>query len=326
MKTRVLGSNQKVSAMGLGCMGMTPIYGTPDPAEAEKTIHAAVDAGVTLIDTADAYARGKNETVVGKAIANIRNNVILATKFGNVRFEDGTSTVDGRPEYVAEACENSLRRLGVDHIDLYYVHRIDTTVPIEETIGAMGRLVETGKIGAIGVSEAGAETIRRAHKEHPLACVQTEYSLATRDVEAEILPVCRELGIGFVAYAPLTRGLLSGEIRNLDDLEENDRRHAMPRFQSENLANNLAMVDALADIAERHNVSTAAIAIAWVLARGEDVVPIPGCKRRKTLADSLTALNVDLSDDDIASIETAVDAPRVLGTRYPAGGMKRVGL
>jgi len=312
--------------MGLGCMGMTPIYGTPDPAEAEKTIHAAVDAGVTLIDTADAYARGKNETVVGKAIANIRNNVILATKFGNVRFEDGTSTVDGRPEYVAEACENSLRRLGVDHIDLYYVHRIDTTVPIEETIGAMGRLVETGKIGAIGVSEAGAETIRRAHKEHPLACVQTEYSLATRDVEAEILPVCRELGIGFVAYAPLTRGLLSGEIRNLDDLEENDRRHAMPRFQSENLANNLAMVDALADIAERHNVSTAAIAIAWVLARGEDVVPIPGCKRRKTLADSLTALNVDLSDDDIASIETAVDAPRVLGTRYPAGGMKRVGL
>jgi len=326
VKTRVLGSNQKVSAMGLGCMGMTPIYGTPDPAEAEKTIHAAVDAGVTLIDTADAYARGKNETVVGKAIANIRNNVILATKFGNVRFEDGTSTVDGRPEYVAEACENSLRRLGVDHIDLYYVHRIDTTVPIEETIGAMGRLVETGKIGAIGVSEAGAETIRRAHKEHPLACVQTEYSLATRDVEAEILPVCRELGIGFVAYAPLTRGLLSGEIRNLDDLEENDRRHAMPRFQSENLANNLAMVDALADIAERHNVSTAAIAIAWVLARGEDVVPIPGCKRRKTLADSLTALNVDLSDDDIASIETAVDAPRVLGTRYPAGGMKRVGL
>jgi len=312
--------------MGLGCMGMTPIYGTPDPAEAEKTIHAAVDAGVTLIDTADAYARGKNETVVGKAIANIRNNVILATKFGNVRFEDGTSTVDGRPEYVAEACENSLRRLGVDHIDLYYVHRIDTTVPIEETIGAMGRLVETGKIGAIGVSEAGAETIRRAHKEHPLACVQTEYSLATRDVEAEILPVCRELGIGFVAYAPLTRGLLSGEIRNLDDLEEKDRRHAMPRFQSENLANNLAMVDALADIAERHNVSTAAIAIAWVLARGEDVVPIPGCKRRKTLADSLTALNVDLSDDDIASIETAVDAPRVLGTRYPAGGMKRVGL
>jgi len=326
VKTRVLGSNQKVSAMGLGCMGMTPIYGTPDPAEAEKTIHAAVDAGVTLIDTADAYARGKNETVVGKAIANIRNNVILATKFGNVRFEDGTSTVDGRPEYVAEACENSLRRLGVDHIDLYYVHRIDTTVPIEETIGAMGRLVETGKIGAIGVSEAGAETIRRAHKEHPLACVQTEYSLATRDVEAEILPVCRELGIGFVAYAPLTRGLLSGEIRNLDDLEEKDRRHAMPRFQSENLANNLAMVDALADIAERHNVSTAAIAIAWVLARGEDVVPIPGCKRRKTLADSLTALNVDLSDDDIASIETAVDAPRVLGTRYPAGGMKRVGL
>lgn len=326
MKTRTLGASLEVSALGLGCMGMTPIYGTPDPAEAVKTVHAAVDAGVTLIDTADAYARGKNETIVGEAIQGIRNRIVLATKFGNVRFEDGTSTVDGRPEYVTEACEKSLERLGVEHIDLYYVHRIDTTVPIEDTVGAMGRLVESGKIGAIGLSEAGAETIRRAHSEVPLACVQTEYSLATRDVEENILPTCRELGIGFVAYAPLTRGLLSGEIRNLDDLEENDRRHAMPRFQSENLANNLAMVDALADIASRHNVSTAAIAIAWVLARGEDVVPIPGCKRRKTLTDSLTAANVNLTDEDIVSIESSVEAPRVLGTRYPAGGMKRLGL
>ncbi len=326
MNTRTLGSNLKVSALGLGCMGMTPIYGTPDPAEAKETVHAAVDAGMNFIDTADAYARGKNESIVGEAIAGIRDRVVLATKFGNVRFEDGTSTVNGKPEYVAEACDKSLGRLGVDHIDLYYLHRVDTTVPIEETIGAMGKLVDAGKVGAIGLSEAGAQTIRRAQAEYPIACVQTEYSLSTRDVEAEILPTCRELGIGFVAYAPLTRGLLSGEIRSLDDLEENDRRHAMPRFQSENLANNLAMVDALSDIAERHNVSTAAIAIAWVLSRGEDVVPIPGCKRRKTMSDCLTALNVNLSSTDIESIESSVNAGKVLGTRYPAGGMKRLGL
>lgn len=326
MRTRHLGSHLEVSALGLGCMGMTPIYGTPDPAEAVRTVHAAVDAGVNFIDTADAYARGKNETLVGEAIAGIRERVVLATKFGNVRFEDGTSTVDGRPEYVPEACDKSLKRLGVDHIDLYYLHRIDTTVPIEDTIGAMGRLVESGKVGAIGVSEASAETIRRAQAEYPLACVQTEYSLATRDVEQEILPTCRELGIGFVAYAPLTRGMLSGKIRTLEDLEENDRRHAMPRFQSENLASNLAMVDALSDIAGRHNVSTAAIAIAWVLSRGEDVVPIPGCKQTKTLNDSLTALNISLSEEDISAIESSLKASEILGTRYPAGGMKRVGL
>lgn len=326
MKTRTLGKNLNVSSLGLGCMGMTPIYGTPDPAEAKHTVHAAVDAGVNFIDTADAYAQGKNETLVGEAIAAIRDRVVLATKFGNVRFDDGTKTVNGRPDYVPEACENSLKRLGVDHIDLYYLHRVDTNVPIEDTIGAMGRLVEAGKVGAIGVSEAGAATIRRAHAEYPLACVQTEYSLATRDVEAEILPTCRELGIGFVAYAPLTRGLLSGEIRNLDDLEDNDRRHAMPRFQSDNLAENLAMVDALADIAASHRVSIAAIAIAWVLSRGDDVVPIPGCKRRETLTDSLTALNVNLSEADIASIESSIEARKILGTRYPAGGMKRLGL
>ncbi len=312
--------------MGLGCMGMTPIYGTPNPKEAIETVHAAVDAGLTLIDTADAYANGKNETLVGEAIAGVRNRIVLATKFGNVRHEDGTKSVNGRPEYVEQACEKSLERLGVDHIDLYYVHRIDTTVPIEDTIGAMAKLVEAGKVGAIGLSEAGAETIRRAHSVHPLACIQTEYSLSTRDVEDQILPTTRELGIGFVAYAPLTRGLLSGEIRSLDNLEENDRRHAMPRFQSGNLSNNLSMVDALAPIAERHGVSKSAIAIAWVLSRGQDVVPIPGCKQRKTLNDSLTALTVELSQSDIASIEDCVDASRVLGTRYPAGGMKRLGL
>jgi len=326
MITRKLGNQFEVSALGLGCMGMTPIYGKPDPAEAVETVHKAVDAGVTMIDTADAYARGKNESLVGEAIKGIRDRVILATKFGNVRYEDGTSAVNGRPEYVLEACEKSLERLGVDHIDLYYLHRVDTSVPIEDTIGAMARLVEAGKVREIGVSEAGADTIRRAHAVHPLTCVQTEYSLATRDVESDILPTCRELGIGFVAYAPLTRGLLTGEIRSLDDLEESDRRHAMPRFQSENLTNNLAMVDAVAPIAENHGVSTAAIAIAWVLSRGNDVVPIPGCKRRETLADSLTALNVNLTADDIASIEASVVADSVLGTRYPAGGMKRLGL
>lgn len=326
MKTRTLGNSLEVSTIGLGCMGMTPIYGTPNPKEAIETVHAAVDAGVTLIDTADAYARGKNETLVGEAIAGIRNRIVLATKFGNVRHEDGSSSVVGRPEYVAQACNKSLERLGVDHIDLYYVHRIDTTVPIEDTIGAMARLVEAGKVRAIGLSEAGAKTIRRAHAVHPLACIQTEYSLSTRDVEEQILPTTRELGIGFVAYAPLTRGLLSGEIRNLNDLEENDRRHAMPRFQDGNLGNNLAMVDALDPIAKHHGVSIAAIAIAWVLSRGDDVVPIPGCKRRTTLTDSLSALKVELSESDIASIEDSVDASQVLGTRYPAGAMKRLGL
>ncbi len=326
MNMRKLGSTLEVSAIGLGCMGMTPIYGTPDPREAIETVHAAVDAGVTFIDTADAYARGKNETLVGQAIQGIRNRVVLATKFGNVRHADGSSSVNGRPEYVTQACEKSLERLGVDHIDLYYVHRIDTNVPIEDTVGAMSRLVEAGKVRTIGLSEAGADTIRRAHTVHPLACVQTEYSLSTRDVEEEILPTIRELGVGFVAYAPLTRGLLSGEIRSLDDLEENDRRHAMPRFQSGNLANNLAMVDALGPIAERHGVSIAAIAIAWVLARGQDVVPIPGCKRRTTLLDSLSALRLELSQRDIDNIEASIDATQVLGTRYPAGGMKRLGL
>ena len=327
MHTRKLGANLQVSAIGLGCMGMTPIYGTPDPKEAIETVHRAVDAGITLIDTADAYARGKNETLVGEAIKGIRDRIVLATKFGNVRFADGTSTVNGSPDYVPEACEKSLQRLGVDHIDLYYVHRIDTSVPIEETVGAMSRLVENGKVGAIGVSEAAAQTIRRAHAEFPLACVQTEYSLATRDIEEEVLPACRELGIGFVAYSPLTRGLLTGEIRDLDSLEENDRRHAMPRFQADNLPNNLAMVDALKSIADKHKVSTSALAIAWVLARGEDIVPIPGCKRRKTLDDSLTALNVTLSEQDMADIEATVKARRrCLERVIRPGGMKRVGL
>jgi len=327
MQTRKLGNNgPAVSALGLGCMGMTPIYASPDPDEAIATIHAAVDAGVTMIDTADAYNGGKNEELVGRAIDGIRERVFLASKFGNMRLPDGTRTVNAKPEYVFEACDKSLQRLGVEHIDLYYLHRMDPSVPIEDTIGAMAQLIEQGKVGAIGLSEAGAETIRRAQATHPLAAIQTEYSLATRDVESEILPICRELGIGFVAYAPISRGLLSGEIRSLDQLGESDRRHAMPRFQGDNLDHNLAMIDALAEIAVGKGVSTAALAIAWVLARGDDIVPIPGCSRRQTLNDSLTALQVNLSPDDIAGIESAIDAGNVIGTRYPEKQMSRLGL
>ena len=327
MQTRQLGSDgPMVSALGLGCMGMTPIYATPDPDEAIATIRAAVDAGITMIDTADMYSGGKNEELVGKALNGIRDQVILASKFGNMRLPDGTRKVNGKPEYVFEACEKSLSRLGVDFIDLYYLHRMDPTVPIEETVGAMGQLIEQGKVGAIGLSEAGANTIRRAQATYPLAAVQTEYSLASRDVEAGILPTCRELGIGFVAYAPLSRGLLSGKITSLDELGESDRRRDMPRFQGDNLGNNLAMVNAVGDIAADKGVSTAAIAIAWVLARGNDVVPIPGCSRRTTLEDSLTALDVQLSGDDLARIEAALDAGRIVGTRYPEKQMQRLGL
>jgi aryl-alcohol dehydrogenase-like predicted oxidoreductase len=307
-------------------MGMTPIYDTPDPDEAIATIHAAVDAGATMIDTADMYGGGKNEELVGRGIKGIRERVFLASKFGNMRLPDGTRKVNGKPEYVFEACEKSLARLGVDHIDLYYLHRMDPTVPIEDTVGAMAQLVEQGKVGAIGLSEAGAQTIRRAQATHPLAAIQTEYSLATRDVEAEILPTCRELGIGFVAYAPLSRGLLSGQVTSLDQLGENDRRRDMPRFQGENLGNNIAMVKAVSEIAADKGVSTAALALAWVLAQGKDVVPIPGCRRRETLADSLTALEVTLSADELERITVALSAERIVGTRYPEKQMARLGL
>jgi len=327
MQTRRLGSNGPVvGALGLGCMGMTPIYATPDPDEAIATVRAAVEAGVTLIDTADMYGGGNNEELIGRAIRPIRERIVLASKFGNMRLPDGGRKVNGKPEYVFEACDKSLQRLGVERIDLYYLHRMDPTVPIEETVGAMARLVEQGKVGALGLSEAGAATIRRAHATHPLAAVQTEYSLATRDVEAEILPTCRELGIGFVAYSPLSRGLLSGAITSLDQLGANDRRRDMPRFQGDNLDSNLAMVRALGAIAADRGVSAAAIAIAWVLARGDDIVPIPGCSRRTTLEDCLTALAVDLSADDMAALAAAFDADRVVGTRYPETQMARLGI
>ena len=327
MKTRRLGHNgPTVSALGLGCMGMTPIYAKPDPVEGEKTIHMALDSGVTLIDTADMYGGGKNEELVGRALQGVRQRAILASKFGNMRLPDGTRKVNGRPEYVAEACDKSLSRLGVEHIDLYYLHRVDPSVPIEDTVGAMAKLVDQGKVGAIGLSEAGPETIRKAHATHPLAAIQTEYSLATRDVEGAILPLCRELGIGFVAYAPLSRGLLSGDITSLDQLSDTDRRRDMPRFQPENLPNNLQLVEAVTTIAERHKVSTASVAIAWVLSRGEDVVPIPGCSRRVTLQDGLSAVNIELSEQDMSDISAALSNTSIVGTRYPEKQMQRLGL
>ena len=327
MLTRQLGGDGLlVSALGLGCMGMTPIYTTPDPDEAVDTIREAVDRGITLIDTADMYGAGKNEELVGRAIHGIRQQVVVASKFGNMRLPDGTRKVNGSPDYVFEACEKSLVRLGVEQIDLYYLHRVDPSVPIEETIGAMSQLVEQGKVRYIGLSEAGATTIRKAHATHPLAAVQTEYSLASRDVEDEILPLCRVLGIGFVAYAPLSRGLLSGEVTSYDQLAETDRRRDMPRFQIENLQNNLRLVDAIASIANRHKVSRAAIAIAWVLAQGEDVVPIPGCSRRITLRDGLSALEVGLTGDDHAQIDNALASITIAGTRYPEKQMKRLGI
>lgn len=327
MKRRNLGTaGLEVSVLGLGCMGMTPIYGTPDPDEAVATIRAAVDAGIDMVDTADAYASGRNETLVGNALTGIRDRVVVATKFGNIRLPDGTRTVNGRPEYVAKACDKSLERLGVDVIDLYFLHRVDPAVPIEETVGAMSRLVEQGKVRYIGLSEAGARTIRAAHAVHPVSAVQTEYSLATRDVEDEVLPVCRELGIGFVAYAPLSRGLLSGAIREVESLAENDRRRDMPRFSGDNIGQNLALVDAVSAIAADKGVSTAAVAIAWVLSRGEDVVAIPGCSRRATLSDSLDALRLTFNSEELAQIDDILASYPVAGTRYPEKQMKRLGL
>jgi len=325
-KRKLGGEGLEVSALGLGCMGMTPLYGTPDPEEARRTIHSALDAGITLIDTADAYSGGNNEVLVGEALKGHRDKVCLATKFGNIRFPDGSSTVSGKPEYVVEACNKSLQRLGVDTIDLYFVHRIDTTVPIEDTIGAMARLVEAGKVRHIGLSEAGEETVRRAHATHPLSAIQTEYSLATRDAEETTLPVCEELGIGFVAYSPLSRGLMAGKIRNLDILTENDRRRAMPRFQGDNLSHNLQRVDALASIAGQKGLSIAALCIAWVMAQGDHIAPIPGCSRRTTLADCLSAFEVGIDSQDLAQIDEALAKTTIVGNRYPEDQMARLSL
>src|SRR5687767_5529913 len=282
--TRTLGTTAPltVSTLGLGCMGMSEFYGRGDESEAIATIHRALDLGVTFLDTADMYGPFTNEQLVGKAIAGRRDDVQLATKFGNERLADGTRVgINGRPDYVRAACDASLQRLGVDHLDLYYQHRVDKTVPIEETVGAMKELVEAGKVHHLGLSEASPETIRRAHAVHPISALQTEYSLWTRDPEDEVLPTVRELGIGFVAYSPLGRGFLSGQITSADDLAEDDFRRRAPRFRRENFDANLRLVERVREIAEEKGVTPGQLALAWLLHRGEDIVPIPGTKRRR---------------------------------------------
>jgi len=308
-------------------MGMSEFYGPSNDAESIATIHHAIDSGITLLDTADMYGVGRNEELVAKAIDKRRHEVIVATKFGNVRGADGSfKGVSGRPEYVQQACEASLRRLRIATIDLYYQHRVDDTVPIEETVGAMARLVEQGKVRYLGLSEAGANTIRRAHATHPIAALQTEYSLWTRDPEDEILALCRKLGIGFVPYSPLGRGFLTGQITKPDDLADNDYRRSTPRFQVDNFKNNLQIVDGIKKIAAEKGCTPAQLALAWVLAQGEDIVPIPGTRRVKYLDDNLGALNVTLSSTDLARIDKIAPKGVAAGPRYHEAGMKRIGL
>jgi aryl-alcohol dehydrogenase-like predicted oxidoreductase len=322
MQTRTLGlKGPTVSALGLGCMGMSEFYGDRDDAESVATIHRALDLGVTLFDTSDAYGPHTNERLVGRAVADRRDQVLLATKFGLVRDPDDPTArgVNGRPEYVRQAAEGSLQRLGVDHIDLYYQHRVDPDTPIEETIGAMAELVQEGKVRYLGMSEAGPETLRRANAVHQITALQTEYSLWSRDPGDEILPTCRELGIGFVAYSPLGRGFLTGAIQSVDDLAQDDYRRSSPRFQGENFDRNLELVGTIEELAANKAVTSAQLALAWVLAQGEDIVPIPGTKRRARLEENAAAVDVELSDDELREIADAL--PEASGARYPEQSM-----
>lgn len=318
MERRRLGAQGlEVSAQGLGCMGMSEFYGGIDEAEAVATIHRAIELGVTFLDTADMYGAGANERLVGKAIAGARERVVLATKFGVVRGEDPMDRrISGRPEYVRDACDASLRRLDVDHIDLYYQHRVDPDVPIEETVGAMSRLVEEGKVRYLGLSEAAPDTIRRAHAVHPLSALQTEYSLWSRDPEEEILPTVGELGIGFVAYSPLGRGFLTGQIRVPDDLAPDDFRRFHPRFTGDNLRRNLELVERVREIAAERDVTPGRLALAWVLHRGVDIVPIPGTKRRAYLEENVAADDIRLSARDLARIDEVAPRGAAAGERY----------
>jgi aryl-alcohol dehydrogenase-like predicted oxidoreductase len=325
MKRRRLG-DLEVSAIGLGCMSMTPIYGEPSEPEAIATVHRAIDLGIDLVDTSDAYGFGANEELLGRALKGRRDRVVLATKFGNIRNPDGSTAVNGRPDYVPQACAASLKRLGVDVIDLYYIHRVDASVPIEETVGAMARLVEQGKVRHLGISEAGVATLRRAHATHPIAALQTEYSLWTRDAEAGLLPACRELGIGYVAYAPLGRGFLTGTVAATEDLGPKDRRRDMPRFQGDNLARNLELLEALKSRAAREGCTPAQLALAWLLARGEDVVPLPGTKQRRWLEENARAVELSIAPDTVAALDRAFAPGAAAGTRYPEPQMKRLGI
>ena len=316
-----------VSAIALGCMSMTPIYGQPDPDEAIATLHRATDLGIDFIDTSDAYgANGANEELVGRALQGRREKYILATKFGNIRLPDGRPGAKGNPEHVIDACEKSLKRLGTDVIDLYFIHRVDDTVPIEDTVGAMTRLKAQGKIRHLGISEAGASTIRRAHKVHPMAALQTEYSLWTRDVEQEILPLAHELGIGFVAYSPLGRGFLTGTVASADALPENDARRGMPRFQGGNAQQNQKLVEAIKELAAGEDCSPAQLCIAWLLSRKPAVVPLAGSSKRKWLEENAQAADLRPSAATLAALDNAFRPGVTQGTRYPAPMMARLGL
>ena len=328
MDRRRLGNEGlEVSEIGLGCMGMSEFYGTGDEDESIATIQRAIDLGVTFLDTADMYGPFTNEKLIGKAIAGRRDRVELATKFGNVRGEDGSFLgVSGKPEYVRECCDASLRRLGVDHIDLYYQHRVDPETPIEETVGAMKELVEAGKVRYLGLSEAGIETIRKAHAVHPISAIQSEYSLFTRDVEDEVLPALRELGVGFVPYSPLGRGFLTGRFKSIEDMPEDDTRSArFPRFAEENFMKNVELADRVREIAEGKGVTPGQLALAWLLAQGEDIVPIPGTKRRKYLEENAGAADVELTEEDLRRIEEAMPRGSAAGERYSEEMMRAVG-
>ncbi|MGD9234943.1 MAG: aldo/keto reductase [Desulfobacterales bacterium] len=326
MNFRTLGKQgPTVSAMGLGCMGMSEFYGSTNEEQSIRTIHQALDWGINFLDTADMYGTGHNEELVGRAIKDRRDKVVLATKFGNVRGPDGSfKGVNGKPSYVKEACDASLKRLGVNVIDLYYQHRVDPDTPIEETVGAMADLVKQGKVRFLGLSEAAPQTIRRAYSVYPISALQTEYSLWTRDVEVEILATCRELGIGFVPYSPLGRGFLTGRIKTIEDLEEGDWRRNSPRFQGDNLEHNLDILRQLEETASTKQCTLAQLSLAWLLARGEDIVPIVGTKHSEYLEDNLKALKVRLSKEDLVQINHAAPLGAAKGLRYPEASMNAV--